>query len=438
MDWSTINMIRMRVSLPSFWSKCLLLVAIFVCFLSPVKGQWNLDVKYIQLPKNNTRIYLGYQPQSELAKTYRLEIAVRPLKREANYIPVKIRVGARRAERKPLVLGTRQMVGDFNLDPTLFAPLILQKEVKISAYGPETFFIDISLPVNFQYALDVDITDIQTESHTLLQLEEPFFIPESNGLQSSDLLMSFEDSEAALLKRPVTETIINVDQEILHYGIYLYPSGNSMLKLKAFLLQEKAEDDPGVTKVYESIKQKNLAIPPQGKSKIFFKDTLDLTLLQAGTYSIWIMVESGSERTLEKLSFVRGGNIQNMIYKDLDQSIDMLKYVSSAERIAYLKAKDTAVVKKVEFFRTWEKLYGKSAQTEMENYFKKIYEANKRYQEGEKEGWETDRGKVFVLYGEPKEEKASIRGKDYLRWIFPKWSLAFLFEQEGESWVLRE
>ena len=34
-------------------------------------------------------------------------------------------------------------------------------------------------------------------------------------------------------------------------------------------------------------------------------------------------------------------------------------------------------------------------------YFKRVNEANQRFEESFKEGWKSDRGRIFVLYGKP-------------------------------------
>ena len=75
----------------------------------------------------------------------------------------------------------------------------------------------------------------------------------------------------------------------------------------------------------------------------------------------------------------------------------------------------------------------------MEIYFNKIYVANERYEE-DRPGWETDRGKIYVQYGEPGQEKTGleIRGKTYRRWTYPEWSLTFLFEKRNQRYVLVE
>ena len=115
----------------------------------------------------------------------------------------------------------------------------------------------------------------------------------------------------------------------------------------------------------------------------------------------------------------------------------MMEYVLPVEMLDTLLTYPDTDVKRDAFLKVWQDLYGVDSEEQMESYFNKIFEANQRYQENQV-GWRTDRGQTFIKYGEPEEEKIEIRGKEYLRWRYAQWSLAFLFEKRNQAYILVE
>lgn len=71
-------------------------------------------------------------------------------------------------------------------------------------------------------------------------------------------------------------------------------------------------------------------------------------------------------------------------------------------------------------------------------YFKRVQRANEKFNLRYKEGWETDRGKILILYGEPDKIENRLYAADkkpHLVWIYEKQNLTFLFvdlDRDGE------
>lgn len=74
----------------------------------------------------------------------------------------------------------------------------------------------------------------------------------------------------------------------------------------------------------------------------------------------------------------------------------------------------------------------------MVEYFKRIQLANERFNLRYKEGWETDQGKILILYGEPdkiENRRYAADQKPHLVWIYNNQNLTFLFvdaDRDGE------
>jgi len=421
--------LNLRYALASF---CLIIILSGQSF-----AQWTLEVKNLRMGPNNTRIYLGYQKEEEQARSFVADITVRPLRLEATYRPQRIDIRPKGRSETPIILEDKQMVGDFHLDPTALAPVLLRKEVELSSRGSEIFIQDIRLPVDQQYQIDVDISEPATGEHILLSLKEPFLVHGKLRLQTSDLFLSFDGTERSLMQEPVLKKVIDVDQPYVHYGVYLYARDYEVLRIRAILAREKTDEEGGgSTQTFESIQQTNRVIYPEGRPKFIFRDTLNLRDLAPSTYTIWVLVEAGGEEKLERARFVKGGDINKKIYDQLERSIEMMVHISPPSLISEILGKETPGERQIKFDDAWETLYGEEAQEEMQTYYQKVFRADSLFAEEGREGWQTDRGRIFVLYGDPKEEEVSIRDKAYLRWVYPRWSLSFLFEEKQGKWEL--
>ena len=218
----------------------------------------------------------------------------------------------------------------------------------------------------------------------------------------------------------------------------VYAPGYTSLSIRAVLYQEAENESEAPTVAYQSLHQTNRALNLEFGSTLF-RDSVDLTGLTGGEYMIQVLVYVDDDFVLdEKTWFVKGGDIKQRIYEDLDSSIRMMRYVAPETQLDSLLRNEDPQVKEVEFLRMWEKLYKEEAESQMEQYFQKIYAANDRYEETDTPGWLTDRGRIFIKYGEPREGALEVKGTSYLRWTYAKWSLSFLFEKRNQVYQLVE
>lgn len=88
------------------------------------------------------------------------------------------------------------------------------------------------------------------------------------------------------------------------------------------------------------------------------------------------------------------------------QSLDEIQYIATAAEIKALKQlkSDEEIHAFVAAF--WQKKDSTPGTDEnefQEEYFRRWQEANARFGNGAQEGWKTDRGRVYILYGPPDE-----------------------------------
>jgi GWxTD domain-containing protein len=136
--------------------------------------------------------------------------------------------------------------------------------------------------------------------------------------------------------------------------------------------------------------------------------------LGQGTYNIRVVaLKPGASydslfKDNEILSIAERGfefspSIMNLVLSNLDKSIRQLKYVAYQSDIDYINEAKTYEEKLNRFLEFWKKL-DPTPSTEFneafEEYYQRIYYANTAFK-SYMEGWQTDRGMVYVVLGPP-------------------------------------
>jgi GWxTD domain-containing protein len=113
-----------------------------------------------------------------------------------------------------------------------------------------------------------------------------------------------------------------------------------------------------------------------------------------------------------------------MVIGDIDKSIKELRYVAKADEIEYVEAGTTTEEKQKRFEEFWAKkdpTPNTDRNEAFEQYYARIEIANKRYK-SYSEGWMTDKGMVYIIYGEPNNTDKSAPysdGRVFERWSYP-------------------
>lgn len=179
---------------------------------------------------------------------------------------------------------------------------------------------------------------------------------------------------------------------------------------------------------------------PDTANIIHFYYDLPQSILEEGRYKIRLTGKTDTIRFDQEKKFrIVWFDKPIYLYK-ADLAIRPLKYVLPKE--TYEEVKD----KKYSELREWLKNYWKQKDpTEGTAYNELLYEfynrvdmANREYSTRFKEGWETDQGKVLILYGQPDQienKRYSANTVPYIVWSYNDSNLVFTFtdsDQDGE------
>ena len=374
--------------------------ALFFCWPLCLPAQWSLMVKGSLAPEGNSRAFLAYEAPLVKSKHFLATLVFRPK-------------------------GTYRT--------------FLADEQRLNPDSSEVFVLDYELPPG-EYEVEVDIQDLDLNSYQTVKLDQPYVLLSPGDVRLSDLYLCEAFVPERVFERPIMRPSLEIGTGALYYFLHLLAPGYQSLTVRAVLYRETGQQPQAGTYAYSSLQQTNEVITVQpGNQPTLFSGQLELTSLQAGEYLIDVLVYDKSSRVGRvRTRFELGGEIRRRILADLNTSIRMMEYALPLGKLEELLQYPDEAVKEEAFLKAWEALYPREAEEQMEAYFRKIYEANERYTEGKLPGWRTDRGRIFIQYGEGREKALTLNGQDFIRWTYARWSLSFLFEQRNQGYVLVE
>jgi len=95
-----------------------------------------------------------------------------------------------------------------------------------------------------------------------------------------------------------------------------------------------------------------------------------------------------------------------MSEEEIDDLFNKSKYVATNPEIDKYKALSTEEAKREFIYNFWKSRDENSSDDRNEsylNYTKRVSESDNKFSAMGKPGWKTDRGRVFIIYGEPSE-----------------------------------
>jgi GWxTD domain-containing protein len=176
--------------------------------------------------------------------------------------------------------------------------------------------------------------------------------------------------------------------------------------------------DKGKIKVFEKTNQYNMS----GRF-ITVRDTISKTFLEEGTYSLLYEFSQGETREqLEKKFEVIWYNKPIYFYK-FDLALRPMRYILSKKQ--WDEVDDMSYSQQEKWFKEYWKEKDPSPETPFNEiayeFFSRVDDANREYSLRFIEGWETDRGKALILYGQPdRQEKKTYQtnSKPYEIWFY--------------------
>ncbi len=247
-----------------------------------------------------------------------------------------------------------------------------------------------------------------------------------NGLLLGDLLLA---KKVKVADDGFYEIVPNVNRTIQNSN------------LPGYVYYEVYPDDSDSLDVYARILNQNGAIVREKSfileaSSPITRDYIqfDPKNLSYGQYVIELQVKSDLGQVLKGTSFrIQMAGMPSSI-NDLGEAIRQLRYIGTTKQIKEIV--NANPLKQGDLFRDFWKQRDPTPETQvnelMEEYYLRIVQANEMFGTF-REGWETDRGEVYVRFGPPSEIERhpfDINSRPYEIWYYYELKLEYIFVDE--------
>ncbi len=245
-----------------------------------------------------------------------------------------------------------------------------------------------------KYSLEVTVTDINTKNEKTIKDKIDIVDYADKSIAFSDIMLVSnlkEENGKKIITPLVDRNIDNLKEVILFFEVY-NTQNQTVENSFSFKVSDVKE------RVVETGEHKYTFAP--GLNKVFEKIVTDNLVF--GSYTLEIKDKSNGEIIAHKqFSNKLSGFPSNT--KDLNLMIDQLLYIANSEQLSKIKNAPTTELKQKYFIEFWRNNdpspYTKKNEN-MVDYYKRIKTANERYTHWI-DGWKTDMGMVYIIYGEP-------------------------------------
>lgn len=279
-----------------------------------------------------------------------------------------------------------------------------------------------------KYKLIIELTDIDTKKtlHREKTLELTEFKYDSVGI--SNVIFSDDvQNDSSVIIPNLNQSFTNSEA---NFGTYfeIYPQNLKDSLTIIYKLLDSFEN-PVLTKAKTLLPQ-NIIIP----YRISLKDKID----RAGRYTLAVEVTQKFKKKKVEEKFSTNWNYHKFSNLNINQAIEPLKELVKEDDWKWLEQENDSA-KKVWFENYWKQRdpTPETAENElMDEYYKRVDFTNFHFTVNnvDKDGWETDRGKIYVKYGPPDSVDRytnELNVPPYEIWYYASIDRRFIFEDRS-------
>ncbi|MBX7151018.1 GWxTD domain-containing protein [bacterium] len=295
------------------------------------------------------------------------------------------------------------------------------------------------------YLLEVMITDKETQKFGQRKLDIPVKTFRDKKIGISDLIFADRIQKDSLddIVNIVPNVFKSFDNEFKRYLVY-FELYNSRFAWKYKDSSGNLPSDRDRMTLKYKILDKNQKIVLQDSTakevyqfQTFSSIEIDKKNLSYGKYVLDVTVSFGDQKVSSKAVFdVRLSSFTNPTLSgtgfDLDNAIKQMRHVARGANLS--KIIKSSQEEKEKYFNDFWKAKDPTPETErneiMEEYYRRIDYANRYFTSGFREGWETDRGMVFVILEAPDDIERhpyESNSKPYEIWYYYQANLKLVF-----------
>lgn len=280
---------------------------------------------------------------------------------------------------------------------------------------------------NSLYKLSVGLMDLDTRKTTYRKHTVDLNTFTQSDIQVSDLLIVDHVNEDTLESKAYTPNVMNKlnDQQSEFYIYFTVKGKAGPAKVIADILTSDG-------KVIKS--KTDSVILKDEPGKTFVK--MDTKGLNYNSYVYRVQVEQGESKVTRKKEFrVAWLGLSNFI-ANLDKAIEQMIYIVPSGKVNEMKRAKPK--RKKELFQEYWEERDPSPNTDinelMNEYYRRVNYATQQFGSSIKEGWRTDMGMVYILFGAPNDIERhpfDLGSKPYEIWYYFEINRQFVFVDDS-------
>jgi GWxTD domain-containing protein len=270
------------------------------------------------------------------------------------------------------------------------------------------------------YKVRVTLTT-EREAHKKSHWEGSITLARSDPrLRISDIYWESEDRSLKELGVPKLVDNFSTTDSSATAVVQLYSSLSTPIHLTWALVNAKSD----------TIRHDEASIPPTGTVQEATY-AVELSNLTPQRYTLKVRATADDrEETRERSFGVRVAGIP-MNITNLDLAVRQLKYIATSQWMSKLRSAPADQKEKVfkEFWQDQAKNANADANELMEEYYRRVEYANEHFATN-RAGWESDRGRIYVTYGEPTDIERhpfEAGSRPYEIWYYNNIARRFIF-----------
>ncbi len=293
---------------------------------------------------------------------------------------------------------------------------------ELNDYSRYEFLMD-----NDQYKFTIGLMDLDTRKTSYRKIDVNLRKTFQGKVQLSDLIIVDQVADS-------TEEVLKFDPNVVdklndrqkEYYVYYTALGDSGVGV---VTGEIVTTDGEVLRTQRD----SIPLSPTPSGHFIRMDSKDLDYSR---YVYRLRIEKGDTEVSRTKEFRVGWIGMSDHISNLDRAIEQMIYVMSGREINKLKDADSEEKKRL-FMEFWKEKdpTPETANNELMNeYFRRVSIASEEFSTSIREGWRTDRGMVFILFGSPNDIERhpfELGSKPYQIWYYFEINRQFVFVDES-------
>jgi len=277
------------------------------------------------------------------------------------------------------------------------------------------------------YDIHVQFRDRESKRYEKITDELKLVKPEQGIVNLSDIMLTRSteiNSESNVPLYPLVRKVISEKIEVMYCYFDLFrvqPGEITELSISLY-------DDNDSTLYVDSLS----VVGGEILSSYFMK--LSMLEVASGVYTVRIRAESGGSVTERLIEFRINLHGLPGSVKDIDMAIQQMKYIATEGEIRELEAAFPSDRERL-FIEFWDDNFevpGQLINGKMSEYYRRVEYANEHFADS-RSGWESDRGQILIIYGQPTEierSDISVQTAPYEIWRYHYLNKSFLFRDD--------